>query len=163
NLKGYVDLSGFQSREYLFHVYDNAKIGVTNEMVRKSAGNMLDFPYEMAVTSIEGAMLHMGGYYHPVQSLPNQVFYYIVYANIPEGYALHMASNGIGEGSSSNWLTSNLGTGQWQWYIGRTVCGSSGTFRSLGFLCLENVAGKDDSVQWRVGYSNIFSVTEFAE
>ena len=153
-------LKGGSEKDGRYAVYDNNHKGVTIENISRSSDNRLGLPYEMKITSKLGSdNRHMGGYYGAISSSANAVFYYTIYAKIPVGYSIGMYNNSIGDGAKVYWLTDNKGTGRWQWYIGVTECGSSGTFDTLGFVAIyQNDECQDltkDDVLWYVGYSNI--------
>ena len=146
------------------HVYDNTNAGVTVKMVKSQTDNPTGLPYEIKVVSKRGAdSRHLGGYYHSVGSRANAVFYYVILAKIPVGYNIGMYSNAIGDNSQCVWLTDNKGTGEWQWYIGKTMCGSTGTFSSLGFVAIYGGDDTSDNIEWRVAYTNIIDGTGASE
>lgn len=139
-----------------YRKYDNNGAGVEISTAAASSDNPTGCNYELVVKSVDGASpWHMGGYCHTIGSEPNKVFYYVICAKIPVGYCIHMCGNYIGDGAYTQWLTDNAGTGEWEWYIGKTVCGYSGTFDTLGFVALYRNGGTDNSVEWRVAYDNL--------
>ena len=75
-----------------------------------------------------------GGFYYGVQTDKNKILIFRFTAKVPEDKFLSFASNGAGTGYTSEWLTSNYGTGKWEEYIHVVYCGSSGTFSSTGFF-----------------------------
>ncbi len=144
-----------------FEAYDNNGVGVNLSCAPSSSDNALGLPYEMQVRSVEGAHWNgenMGGYVYEVRAYPNKTFYYTIYAKIPEGYSIGMVWDSIGPTSKVAWLTDNAGTGEWQWYVGKIVCGDSGTFTWVGYTVVYKTSGTADMVEWRVGYSNIIEV-----
>ena len=75
-----------------------------------------------------------GGFYYGVQTDKNQILIFRFTAKVPADKFLSFATNGAGTGYTSEWLTSNYGTGKWEEYIYVVYCGSSGTFSSTGFF-----------------------------
>lgn len=75
-----------------------------------------------------------GGFYYGVQTDKNKILIFRFTAKVPADKFLSFASNGAGTGYTSEWLTSNHGTGKWEEYIHVVYCGSSGTFSSTGFF-----------------------------
>ena len=159
------DSSAFKTDANNFaHVYDNTNAGVTVEMVESQTDNPTGLPYEIKVVSKRGSdSRHFGGYYHSVGSRANAVFYYVILAKIPVGYNIGMYSNAIGDNANCAWLTDNEGTGEWQWYIGKTMCGSTGTFSTLGFVAIYGGDDTSDNIEWRVAYTNIIDGTGASE
>ena len=154
----------FVKGQRYYNVYDNSLSGdnpvyVEIENQLSSIDNLSGLPYEMKITSKIGAdKEHMGGYYKTILSSANKVFYFIIYAKIPVGYSIGMYHNKIGNGRYTEWLTDNAGTNEFKWYLGKTVCGTSGTFETLGFIAIypnEDNTNPEQSVVWYVGYSNI--------
>lgn len=139
-----------------YRVYDNTGAGVTLSVASASSDNPTGLNYELVVKSVSGSDgRHMGGYFHEIWSESNKVVYYVVCAKIPVGYRIGMYNNSIGDPAVREWLTDDAGTGEWEWYIGKTVCGSTGTFRTLGFVAIYPDGGTDTTVEWRVAYNNL--------
>lgn len=139
-----------------YRVYDNTGAGVTLSVASASSDNPTGLNYELVVKSVSGSDgRHMGGYFHEIWSESNKVVYYVVCAKIPVGYRIGMYSNALGKGAYAEWLTDDAGTGEWEWYIGKTVCGSNGTFETLGFVAIYPDGGTDTTVEWRVAYNNL--------
>lgn len=151
----------FDNGEVDVGTYDNKKTGVTVESVSSSSDNPSGKPYELKILSKYGSgPWHFGGYVYSIPSSARKEFCYMILAKIPVGYSLDMYSNSIGDGSSTEWLTSNEGTGKWEWYIGKTTCGTSGKFADLGYVAIN---GKNEAdVEWRVGYHAIYDCTLYS-
>lgn len=75
-----------------------------------------------------------GGFYYGVQTDKNQILIFRFTAKVPADKFLSFATNAAGTGYTSEWLTSNYGTGKWEEYIYVVYCGSSGTFSTTGFF-----------------------------
>lgn len=75
-----------------------------------------------------------GGFYYGIQTDKNRIIIFRFTAKVPADKFLSFASNQAGTGYTSEWLTSNYGTGKWEEYIYVVYCGGSGTFSSTGFF-----------------------------
>lgn len=75
-----------------------------------------------------------GGFYYGIQTDKNRIIIFRFTAKVPADKFLSFASNPAGTGYTSEWLTSNYGTGKWEEYIYVVYCGGSGTFSSTGFF-----------------------------
>lgn len=98
-----------------------------------------------------------GGFYFGTMSRPNAVFITRIIAKIPVGSTINFASNSTGTGGSSKWLTSNTGTGDWEEYIFKLTCGSSGTFSTTNYFYL---TGGTLPLTWNVAYATVFDITD---
>ena len=80
-------------------------------------------------------------------------------AKIPVGHNVQFATNSIGTGGTSRWLTSNAGTGDWAEYIYKVVCGTA-NFSSTHFYYLDGTQGTTDApVVWYLAYATVFDLT----
>ena len=80
-------------------------------------------------------------------------------AKIPVGHNVQFATNSIGTGGTSRWLTSNAGTGDWAEYIYKVVCGTA-NFSSTHFYYLDGTQGTADApVVWYLAYATVFDLT----
>ena len=75
-----------------------------------------------------------GGFYYGIQTDKNRIIIFRFTAKVPADKFLSFSSNAAGTGYTSEWLTSNYGTGKWEEYIHVVYCGGSGTFSSTGFF-----------------------------
>ena len=115
----------------------------------------------MQITTAGDAYPGLGGYYQQTSSRANAVFYHVIVAKIPVGYAIQHAQNATGDGRVIEWLTPQLGTGTYQTYIYRHTCGSSGTFSTFGHVYISGTAATSSNpVTWYVAYSNMFDYTQ---
>lgn len=78
----------------------------------------------------------LGGFTFSTLTRADAVFEARFTAKIPAGYRLNFASNGTGDGSRSQWITDNAGTGGWKEYRYQVFCGASGNFSSTNFFYL---------------------------
>lgn len=95
-----------------------------------------------------------GGFFFGTSTSNRKIFITRIIAKIPSGRSINFATNSIGTGGSSKWLTSNAGTGDWCEYIYKVVCGTS-NFSSTNFYYITGAAG----VTWDVAYATVFDVT----
>ena len=103
----------------------------------------------------------LGGFVQTISSRANAVFIQIFRALIPTGYTLATASNAMGSNYSDVWLTDPKGTGKWEWYARRVLCGKDGTFSSGGHVYLSGTAGTSSApVNWYLSYCNLYDLTK---
>lgn len=93
-----------------------------------------------------------GGFYFGVQTDKNKIFIFRFTAKVPSGKNLGFASNAAGTGYTSEWLTSNAGTGKWEEYIHAVYCGSSGTFSSTGFFYILQSGSYEMLISYASGF-----------
>ncbi|MFK1753914.1 hypothetical protein ACIW91_08635 [Bacteroides fragilis] len=111
--------------------------------------------YKIKITTSGAVEPGLGGFTFSTQTRANAVFITRFIAWVPVGYRIEWASNPIGNGSSSKWLTNNVGTGDWEEYAFYVKCGSSGTFSSTNYFYL---AGGDGSlpVTWYLAFATVY-------
>ena len=146
---------------------DNANAGnLTVE--RLESTEETDIPsesgYFLRVTTTSAQNPGYGGVRQLIQSRPNAVFIQKLIAKIPKGYRLEMASNSSGSGSSYKWLTDCLGTGKYETYLLKSVCGSTGSFSTIGFFYLSGLSGvpapsEESPLVWDIAYLTAFDLT----
>ena len=95
-----------------------------------------------------------GGFYFGNQARYGAMFLYKLVAAIPKGRILEFTSNAIGDGSTREWLTSNVGTDKWEEYYYLIKCGTSGTLSSSGFFYITDKA----NVEWHLAYATVYDV-----
>jgi hypothetical protein len=93
-----------------------------------------------------------GGFYYGVQTDKNKILIFRFTAKVPADKFLSFASNPAGTGYTSEWLTSNHGTGKWEEYIHVVYCGSSGTFSTTGFFYIN----QGDAYEMLISYASAF-------
>lgn len=98
-----------------------------------------------------------GGYYQTVPSRANGVFVSRIIAKIPVGYTMQNAHNAYGNGGTTVALTSMAGTGKYEIYLWRVVCGTSGTFSTINHYYL---SGGSAPVTWYVGSSTVYDMND---
>jgi len=95
-----------------------------------------------------------GGFYFGNQARYGAMFLYKLVAAIPKGRILEFTTNAIGDGSTREWLTSNVGTDKWEEYYYLIKCGTSGTLSSSGFFYIVDKA----NVEWHLAYATVYDV-----
>lgn len=95
-----------------------------------------------------------GGFYFGNTARYAARFLYKIVALIPSGKHISFATNAIGDGGTSEWLTANAGTGKYEEYYFLVTCGESGTLSSTGFFYIEEYG----NVEWYVAYATVYDV-----
>ncbi len=113
--------------------------------------------YALQITTSGAATPGLGGFYFATMTAPNKIMTTKIIAKIPKGYSIAWASNAIGTGGTSGWLTPTAGTGEWEEYIYRVTSGTA-SFSSTNFYYLNGVAGTTAKpVTWQVAYATVYS------
>ena len=131
------------------------------ERVAASSDNPMDgAAYEMRCTCTGAVNPANGGFYFGNMSRANAVFVYRIVAKVPSGRSLAFATNGIGTGSKTSWLTPSSGTGKFAEYLFKVVCGATGTFSTTGYFYVNGAQPSASSpLEWRVAYATCFDMT----
>nr|UVX39677.1 MAG: hypothetical protein [Bacteriophage sp.] len=95
-----------------------------------------------------------GGFYFGNQARYGAMFLYKLVAAIPKGRILEFTTDAIGDGSTREWLTSNVGTDKWEEYYYLIKCGTSGRLSSSGFFYIVDKA----NVEWHLAYATVYDV-----
>ncbi len=144
-------------------VYNNSGNGnVTVTRVSGISGNPNSSGYCLKVKTTGTASPDRGGFYWGATAKANRVLIVRLIANIPTGYTLKFATNALGTGVSHKWLTAYAGTGKWEEYAYKIVCGASGTFSNTGYFYLSggNTPTSAAPLEWHICYATIFDVTD---
>ena len=158
----------FTEKEPLSLYNNNSNDAVNIEMVSRESECPTTSAYMMKITTNGTAKPGLGGFADFTNSKSGGVFYHILLAKIPKGYYLHKISNPCGDGAKQEWITSNIGTGNWETYIYKTTCGTTGNFGTFGHVYISKYSSAADSLQqeiasspvtWYVGYSNVLDAT----
>ncbi|MCX8074406.1 MAG: hypothetical protein N2749_02325, partial [Clostridia bacterium] len=147
------------------NVYNNTGNGlVTNTRVTIS-GSPTGSSYGLEIKTTGNVTPGWGGFYFATPSGPNKVFITKIIAKIPVGYNINFASNSIGTGGYYEWLTSQAGTGNWQEYVAKATCGSTGTFSTTNFYYLTDGATPSVSspLIWQVAYATVYDTNSSAQ
>ena len=143
-------------------LYDNSNSGnVKLWRATKSADSPISgSDYEIRIQNTGTANPSLGGFYFGTQSRCNAIFVYRIIAYIPSGYTINFASNTAGGVYAGEWLTSNVGDGNYREYVYRIQCGRNGQYSSTGFFYLDGTAGTTDNpVTWYVTYATCYDMT----
>ena len=147
------------------HTYNNkgnGKVTITRKAISDSptgSGQGLEIK-----TTGEASPGH-GGFYFGTGTSANKEYITRIVAKIPTGYTINWASNAYGStGNSAKWLTSQAGTGDWQEYIIRVQCGSTGSFSSTNFYYINGGSTATDSapVTWQLAYATVIDTSKWA-
>lgn len=111
--------------------------------------------YKIKITTSGAVEPGLGGFYFGTETRANAVFITRFIAWIPVGYKIEWASNAIGNGGTSKWLTNNVGTGDWEEYACYVKCGSSGTFYSTNYFYLTGGNG-NLPVVWYLAFATVY-------
>lgn len=105
--------------------------------------------------------LRAGGFLFGTRSRANAVFVVRLIAQIPVGRALQNYHNSYGTGGTTRWLTSNAGTGKWEEYICKIVCGATGAFGTINHFALTGGTAPTATTPlvWYIAYATVFDVT----
>ena len=139
--------------------YNNSSNGmvVITRIQDSNAPN--DSKYVLKIQTNGTASPGNGGFYFAVGTSSRKVFVTRIIAKIPTGHNIQWASNSIGVGGSSRWLTSNSGTGDWKEYVYKVVCGTS-NFSSTNYFYIDGTQGSSSApLIWYVAYATVFDLT----
>lgn len=157
----YTDPAFRTGRNSVF-LYNNAQNGTVtvSRVARLADSPVTDSGYNIEIKNIGVAAPGLGGFYFGTQGRTNAVLVARFIAKIPVGYSVCFATNPLGNGSSSFFATSNIGTGKWEEYIYVVKCGSSGTVSSTMYFYLEGAFGTPGvPVVWYLAYASVFDVS----
>lgn len=137
----------------------NGNVSVTWEA--KSSDNPIsETAHELLVKNTGPANPDCGGFYFGNPSRANAVFIYRIIAKIPAGRTLTWTQNSSGAGTENIWLTSTAGTGHFQEYLFKIVCGNSGNFSSVGFFYIQgNCGSSSNPLTWNVAFATCYDMT----
>ncbi|MFR1325482.1 MAG: hypothetical protein ACLSCE_04275 [Bacteroides cellulosilyticus] len=153
----------FKSGSNSCSVYNNSGNGnVTVTRVSGISGNPNSSGYCLKVKTTGTASPDRGGFYWGATAKANRVLIVRLIANIPTGYTLKFTTNALGTGASHKWLTAYAGTGKWEEYAYKIVCGASGTFSNTGYFYLSGGSTPTSAapLEWHICYATIFDVTD---
>lgn len=78
----------------------------------------------------------LGGFFFANQSRANSKFVVRLVAKIPVGFQINNYHNQYGDNATTEWLTSQAGTGNYEEYLCLVTCGASGTFSTINHFAL---------------------------
>ena len=140
-------------------VYNNAQNG-TVTVTRTGASAPNDSGYVLEIKTTGSASPGFGGFTFSTPTGYKKIFIVRIIAKIPADRQIAWATNSIGAGGTSKWLTPTAGTGDWCEYIYKVVCGTA-SFSSTNFFYLTGgaAATAEAPVIWQVAYATVFDVT----
>ena len=139
--------------------YNNAANGTVtvtraNTSAPNDSGNVLE------IKTTGSAMPGFGGFTFSTMSGYKKIFIVRLIAKIPVGRQIAWATNSIGTGGTSKWLTPTAGTGDWCEYIYKVACGTA-SFSTTNYFYLSGgaAATTDAPIIWQLAYATVFDVT----
>ncbi len=139
-------------------IYNNTGNGnVTVTRIARPSDCPTTSNFCLQITTNGVASPEHGGYVQAVQTRANGVFVSRIIAKIPVGYTMRNAHNAYGNGGATVALTSMAGTGKYEIYLWRVVCGPSGTFSTINHYYL---SGGSAPVTWYVGSSTVYDMND---
>ena len=140
-------------------VYNNSGNGMVTVTRQQDTSAPNDSKYVLKIQTNGTASPGNGGFYFGTACSSRKVLVARIIAKIPAGRNICWASNNIGTGGSSRWLTSTAGTGDWKEYVYKVVCGTS-NFSSTHFFYIDGAQGTSAApLVWYVAYATVFDLT----
>lgn len=143
-------------------VYNNSSNGTITHAIVSDASSGNSSGKVLKITHTGAASPGFGGFYQNISSRANAIFIQIFRAKIPTGRNVAIASNSMGDNYKDEWLTPTAGTGRWEWYARRVICGASGTFSTGGYVYITGGTTPTASspLVWYLSYCNVIDVTK---
>lgn len=143
-------------------VYNNASNGAVTHAIVSDASSGNSSGKILKITHTGSGSPGFGGFVQYISSRANAIFIQIFRAKIPTGRNVATASNSMGDNRKDEWLTPTAGTGRWEWYARRVICGASGTFSTGGHVYIKDGAAPTASspLVWYLSYCNVIDVTK---
>jgi len=83
----------------------------------------------------KGTSPELGGFYPPnLKPFHNGCYYQRFCALLPRGYVFQLQTNSLGDGGKQWWVTSNLGTGKWEYSVAVREYGATGAIGTTGHV-----------------------------
>lgn len=143
-------------------VYNNASNGAVTHAIVSDASSGNSSGKILKITHTGSGSPGFGGFIQYISSRANAIFIQIFRAKIPTGRNVATDSNSMGDNYKDEWLTPTTGTGRWEWYARRVICGASGTFSTGGHVYIKDGAAPTASspLVWYLSYCNVIDVTK---
>lgn len=153
----------FKSGLNSINVYNNEGNGnVSHSRIAKPSDAPTNSSYILRISNIGTASPGIGGFYFATTARANAVFVTKFIAKVPVGYTIGFASNAIGDNSKTEWLTGNAGTGKYETYIYRVICGSTGSLVNTNFFYFNGAAGTPSvPVTFDLAFCTVYDLTDF--
>lgn len=143
-------------------VYNNSNNGVVTHAIVSDASSGNSSGKILKITHTGSGSPGFGGFVQYISSRANAIFIQIFRAKIPIGRNVATSSNSMGDNYKDEWLTPTTGTGRWEWYARRVICGASGTFSTGGHVYIKDGAAPTASspLVWYLSYCNVIDITK---
>lgn len=143
-------------------VYNNASNGTVTYAIVSDASSGNSSGKVLKFTHTGSGSPGFGGFVQHIFSRANAIFIQIFRAKIPTGRNVATASNLMGDNFKDEWLTPTAGTGRWEWYARRVICGASGTFSTGGHVYIKDGVTPTASspLVWYLSYCNVIDITK---
>ena len=143
-------------------VYNNSSNGTVTHAIVSDVSSGNSSGKVLKITHTGTASPGFGGFCQYISSRANAIFIQIFRAKIPTGRKVATASNNMGDNYKDEWLTPTDGTGRWEWYARRVICGASGTFSTGGHVYITGGTTPTASspLVWYLSYCNVIDVTK---
>jgi hypothetical protein len=143
-------------------VYNNASNGTVTHAIVSDASSGNSSGKILKITHTGSGSPGFGGFVQYISSRANAIFIQIFRAKIPTGRNVATTSNSMGDNYKDEWLTPTTGTGRWEWYARRVICGASGTFSTGGHIYIKDGATPTASspLVWYLSYCNVIDITK---
>lgn len=134
---------------------------LTVERVTKPSDAPTQSGYCLKVTCKAAQTPGYGGVYQSIISRANAVFIQKIIAKLPVGYNINTSSNPMGTGYKDTWLTSTTGTGKYETYVRKVVCGTTGNFSAGGHVYITGSPAPTEAkpLEWYIAYMTAFDMT----
>ena len=140
-------------------IYNNSGNGMVTITREQNSTAPNDSKYVLKIQTKGTASPGNGGFYFGTTCSSRKVLVARIIAKIPTGRNICWASNNIGTGGSSRWLTPTAGTGDWKEYVYKVVCGTS-NFSTTHFFYIDGAQGTASApLTWYVAYATVFDLT----
>ena len=155
----------FASGANTISVYNTSGNGTVTHAIVSDSSSGNSSGKVLKITHTGAASPGLGGFRLGMQSRANAILIQIFRAKIPSGYNLSLHRNAIGDNTQYEWLTPNTGTGRWEWYANRMICGSTGTFNDGGYVAINLNKGTaaptaSSPLVWYLSYCNVIDATK---
>lgn len=143
-------------------VYNNSGNGTVTHAIVSDSSSGNSSGKVLKITHTGSGYPGFGGFVQYISSRANAIFIQIFRAKIPTGRNVATASNSMGDNYKDEWLTPTTGTGRWEWYARRVICGASGTFSNGGHIYIKDGATPTASspLVWYLSYCNVIDITK---
>ena len=143
-------------------VYNNSNNGTVTHAIVSDSSSGNSSGKVLKITHTGSGSPGFGGFVQYISSRANAVFIQIFRAKIPTGRNVATTLNSMGDNYKDEWLTPTTGTGRWEWYARRVICGASGTFSTGGHIYIKDGAAPTASspLVWYLSYCNVIDITK---